>query len=249
MASNEVPKKLASERRKAARSSIILPALVLIDRQEKRARTSNVSVGGVRILVDEPLAISRKIRIGFLAGSRPIGAECRIIHTEKVGPGYLSGLSFTNISQSDLQSLSEYLYTLEPANVVAQAPVVPFPENRPQPSEPENHTEIILPQFGGSTLLVPKGDPEAAGSLNEVNREITSIGRHPDNDIILKDHSVSGHHAKIRFEGDAYFLYDFASTNGTRVNGRRIYRTRIVDGDVIEFGRTAFTFLTKKKAS
>ena len=71
-------------------------------------------------------------------------------------------------------------------------------------------------------------------------QKVTSIGRKPGNDVVLKDPSVSGYHAKIRFEDDAYFPYDFATTNGTRVNGKRIYRKRIGDGDIIEIGGIAF---------
>ena len=45
-----------------------------------------------------------------------------------------------------------------------------------------------------------------------------SIGRLPDNDIVLPLDTVSGHHAKLEREGEQTFLVDLGSTNGTAIN-------------------------------
>ncbi len=69
-----------------------------------------------------------------------------------------------------------------------------------------------------------------------ITENITSIGRIPVNDIRINDEMVSGHHAKlIRFQ-DNYFIEDLISTNGTFVNGKRIKKCVLKDGDRIAFG-------------
>jgi pSer/pThr/pTyr-binding forkhead associated (FHA) protein len=51
-----------------------------------------------------------------------------------------------------------------------------------------------------------------------------SIGRHPDNEIVLAPSMVSSHHARITRdpEGGCYLLEDLGSLNGTALDGRRI---------------------------
>lgn len=64
----------------------------------------------------------------------------------------------------------------------------------------------------------------------------TTIGRIGTNDVRLLDEMVSGHHAKIIcFQGN-YFIEDIASTNGSFVNGKRIRKCVLKDGDKISFG-------------
>ncbi len=66
--------------------------------------------------------------------------------------------------------------------------------------------------------------------------EVTSIGRIPTNEIHLKDEMVSGHHAKIVHLQSNYFIEDLISTNGTFINGKRIKRCVLKNGDKISFG-------------
>jgi hypothetical protein len=80
----------------------------------------------------------------------------------------------------------------------------------------------------------------------KINGIAISIGRSDDNDIVLRDRTVSLRHAKIRLEGEKYFLYDLASINGTRVNGRKIIKKWIKEGDIIEMGHTRVAFKTRE---
>ena len=48
----------------------------------------------------------------------------------------------------------------------------------------------------------------------------TSLGAELDNDIILRDQFVSGHHARLSWDGVAWWVEDMGSTNGTLVDGR-----------------------------
>ena len=66
--------------------------------------------------------------------------------------------------------------------------------------------------------------------------DTTTLGRIGTNDIRLLDEMVSGHHAKIiRFQNN-YFIEDIASTNGSFVNGKRVRKCVLKDGDKISFG-------------
>lgn len=57
------------------------------------------------------------------------------------------------------------------------------------------------------------------------------LGREPDNSFVLTDAGVSRHHARIVRSGDGWAIEDLGSSNGTRVNGRRVSRALLRDGD------------------
>ena len=63
-----------------------------------------------------------------------------------------------------------------------------------------------------------------------------SIGRHGENDIVLRDSSVSRHHACFVKEGEKLIVTDKGSKNGTIVNGLKVESVRLEDGDVIRIG-------------
>ncbi len=66
----------------------------------------------------------------------------------------------------------------------------------------------------------------------------TTVGRGMDNEVILSDLSVSRRHMEILREGDALTLRDSGSGNGTVVNGRRVEKHLLRNGDRIEIGET-----------
>lgn len=70
-----------------------------------------------------------------------------------------------------------------------------------------------------------------------------TIGRSRDCDIVVDDANVSRRHAEIRPRGLAWVLTDLGSTNGTRLDGRRIDRPEVVEpGDQIEVGSSVIVF-------
>lgn len=56
------------------------------------------------------------------------------------------------------------------------------------------------------------------------------VGRSTSVDIVLADPSVSGHHAKLAPNGDAFALSDLGSTNGTTVDGQPVTGERVLRG-------------------
>lgn len=71
----------------------------------------------------------------------------------------------------------------------------------------------------------------------------TAIGRDPTNDVVLDDDGISRNHARI-VVADQLSIEDLASTNGTYVNGARVGRQRIREGDRLQFGPNALVRLS-----
>ncbi len=63
-----------------------------------------------------------------------------------------------------------------------------------------------------------------------------TIGRQPDNHLVLRDSRASRSHARILLEDGAYLIEDAASRHGTFVNGKRVTRQALQNSDRIEFG-------------
>ncbi|MGO9369449.1 MAG: FHA domain-containing protein, partial [Terriglobales bacterium] len=69
-----------------------------------------------------------------------------------------------------------------------------------------------------------------------------TIGRQPDNVLRIDNPAVSGHHAKVYAEGDHYVIEDCESFNSTYVNGQRISRVILKDGDNVTIGKHTIEF-------
>jgi FHA domain len=86
-------------------------------------------------------------------------------------------------------------------------------------------SRLVL-QFQGAALKeIPLG-----------TRPVT-IGRSPDNDIVIDNLAVSNHHARVYVEAGALVLEDLNSLNGTFLNDIRIERTMVKNRDVILIGK------------
>jgi pSer/pThr/pTyr-binding forkhead associated (FHA) protein len=77
------------------------------------------------------------------------------------------------------------------------------------------------------------------------DKDIMSVGRSRDNDVVIENLSVSRNHARIRRQGGKYILTDLNSANGTFVNGVRVSKTEIVDDDLISIGKHKLSFSNK----
>ena len=96
-------------------------------------------------------------------------------------------------------------------------------------------TEIAAGVRVGSILL-------SDGRRLALGESVFSIGRLPDNDVVVADPKASRKHAEIRPAGNGFILVDLQSTNGTRVNGTNVGEHVLVDGDRIAIGATEFRF-------
>ncbi len=77
-----------------------------------------------------------------------------------------------------------------------------------------------------------------------LDRSETVIGRDGTCDIVLPEPSASARHARIVRTGGGYFeLQDLGSTNGIVVDGERIERMTLLDGDTFTIGDTRFSIV------
>ncbi len=80
------------------------------------------------------------------------------------------------------------------------------------------------------------------GSELALGRGIATIGRLTESTVVLNDPNASRHHAELQPDGDSYALVDLGSTNGSRVNGVKVERQVLRDGDELTFGTITLTF-------
>jgi hypothetical protein len=66
-----------------------------------------------------------------------------------------------------------------------------------------------------------------------LDKPLITIGRRPDNDIVLDSKTVSRMHAQIRWRFDRFILYDVSNRGRTKVNGEAVSERILQQGDVI----------------
>ena len=70
-----------------------------------------------------------------------------------------------------------------------------------------------------------------------------TIGRLPDNDIVLENRAVSGRHAEIEGTEQGFYITDFHSKNGTFVNHQLVISHKLKHGDIITISKHEMRFL------
>ncbi|MSP91574.1 MAG: FHA domain-containing protein [Myxococcales bacterium] len=92
-------------------------------------------------------------------------------------------------------------------------------------------------------LIVLQGP--IAGNTFPLIDDVTTIGSMKGNTIIIEDASVSRRHAAIKIDQMRYEVADMNSTNGVLVNGQKIHKVFLKDGDKIQIGTTEVLFALK----
>jgi hypothetical protein len=126
----------------------------------------------------------------------------------------------------------------------------------PAPVDPEQ-TVQLGPDWQPSNfaLLVARGHDLSVPvfKLNALDKEVITVGREADNDLVIDHPTVSRKHAEIRLMGDRYVVRDLYSTSGSFVayDGDLSRERRVVDGgenairnhSVVRFGPAGYTLL------
>ncbi|MGH2465900.1 MAG: FhaA domain-containing protein [Candidatus Limnocylindrales bacterium] len=95
----------------------------------------------------------------------------------------------------------------------------------------------VQPQSSPAAVLHEQR-PDGRGRRVLVDGGVLTIGRAPDNDLVLEDQRVSRHHARLVGRRGMLVLTDLESANGSRVNGVAISEVALGAGDRIEIGTT-----------
>jgi hypothetical protein len=105
------------------------------------------------------------------------------------------------------------------------------------PDREARRLEPELPAEGPARALLVGG-----GKRTVVTGERALIGRSRECDAVLDDPNVSRRHAELRRDDGAWVIADLGSTNGVKVNGRRVEEAQLAPGDEITLGVTDLTF-------
>ena len=104
-----------------------------------------------------------------------------------------------------------------------------------------------LPFSNEQTVAVSQAseEPGHTGATRSLRRsaQVITIGRAPENDVVVDDPAVSWHHAEIRAtSGNEFEIVDLSSHNGTLLNGQQITRSAIEELDRVTVGDRSFRF-------
>ncbi len=91
------------------------------------------------------------------------------------------------------------------------------------------------------TITTPAGGPQRYEI--SPNRETVTFGRSSKSDVQISCESVSGQHATMRKLDDGYVLRDLGSTNGTKLDGKKVSEIHLEDGMKVHLGDVAFDFV------
>ena len=102
---------------------------------------------------------------------------------------------------------------------------------------PDREARLLEPEPSRArALLVAEGKRNVLGGQRAV------IGRSRECDVVLGDPNVSRRHAELRRDGDGWKVVDLGSTNGVKLNRRRVSEAGLRPGDTITVGVTDLTF-------
>jgi pSer/pThr/pTyr-binding forkhead associated (FHA) protein len=148
-----------------------------------------------------------------LVNRQPVGRQSLLNEDEVVVGGTRliyrdkSGATDRPVAEAAAPALSPAMPAPPAASWPGPQPGASFPAGLPAPAA-----------IGAALWLVSA----QTGERWELRPDVTTIGRAPDNAIVLAGPTISGYHAEVRYENGRYVLYDKNSRNGTFVNGRRI---------------------------
>lgn len=130
--------------------------------------------------------------------------------------------------------------------IEVEATIAQIPDYDPAAQLHWQHTEVYraIEETGNVT---PKFLRVVDGPLPEqlflLRQKVVTIGRAPDNDVVLEAAEVSRHHARLEYHNGTFEVIDLGSTNGTFVNGVAVTRAPLDDGDELTFGTVRLQFL------
>jgi len=124
--------------------------------------------------------------------------------------------------------------------------IIPAWQHSPAESKATVSLQALPPEelahgAGYAALLTFESGP-FAGRIVALPSQMVSIGRAPDNDVVVGDPATSGHHGRIEVRIGSFWISDLGSTNGTLVNGEPVIEKQLSDGDLIAVGQNTMRF-------
>ncbi len=101
-----------------------------------------------------------------------------------------------------------------------------------------------MPKF---RLHSPASIP-GVGSIFEIPGEDVSVGRSPDNQVVIAESSISAHHARLRKTANGWLLVDLPQSNGLWVGIKRVSEHLLCPGQLFRIGGVALEFIDDENA-
>jgi hypothetical protein len=130
-----------------------------------------------------------------------------------------------------------------------QAQLLGQPDGDAEPPQADyGHTMVYTPDKAAAPLRDADGPPRGraflsgAGKRTALSGERVTIGRSRECDVVVDDPNVSRKHAEVRRTIEGWLVADLGSTNGIKVNGRRVKDAVLQPGDEVTLGLVSFEF-------
>ncbi len=129
------------------------------------------------------------------------------------------------------------------SHIRQEMPAVHIQPYDPDPDEDDEWDSITsvtnsIPVIAGAerTVLVRLDGVEAGSLVALTLGSGTTLGRHAASDTQIHDAGVSRQHARIEWVAGRHEVVDLGSANGTWINGQRVSRRALADGDLLQLG-------------
>ena len=168
--------------------------------------------------------------------------------------GSTNGTQINNVDlepheEHDLQlgqmfSVGNFIFQIdEPTRFyIAPSAISGKPESDEMPAR-EQQPESVKTVIDADALMLSSSPVQ---TVNLISRKRVTIGRNPDNDMVLNHPLVNSHHAVIDREGTRFRIRDLRSAFGVFVNGNHVERCAFLkDWDQFELGRSPLFFRAK----
>ncbi|HET9614948.1 MAG TPA: FhaA domain-containing protein, partial [Candidatus Limnocylindrales bacterium] len=107
---------------------------------------------------------------------------------------------------------------------------------------------FVVPEAEGPRATIREIRPDQSSRSIDLDGRALTIGRAPDNGLVLRDPRASRHHARIDVRRGALVLTDLGSTNGSFVNDRRVASVALGEGDRVRIGTTTLVIEALERA-
>jgi ABC-type multidrug transport system ATPase subunit/pSer/pThr/pTyr-binding forkhead associated (FHA) protein len=240
--------------RDAARATLVIAhgavsgmhATVMMDRMMvvDHGSTSGTYVSGRQVAANEPAPLDPKGVLAF--GPVPVPVATLVQFAQAAIAGSVQSATAPLGGTSAVPPLGMSQLVPPNASLGASQPIAPNPGfGASQP--------IPAPGALGASQLLGGNAPEGSGqqaprkhrtiigelSMEQLASSVISIGRTPDNKIVVPHPQVSSKHAQIVKQGAQLFLEDLRSANGTFVRGQRVppgQRVQVANGEKVFIG-------------
>jgi serine/threonine protein kinase len=115
---------------------------------------------------------------------------------------------------------------------------VPLPSDRTRPGSNGNKRST-----GATTAMIVCISGKQEGKKAGFRNGKVSLGRAPENDIIIEEPLISRIHAEVKYDNGSFSLEDPGSINGVWMKGQRVLQVKLKDGDQFRVGRNVFALV------